>query len=140
MYASCHVCILCGMHVCVYAHCVGRTDDASVSAYVCAVLCVCRMHVLCVCMNAFMRVCVGCTDDASVSPCAVSIEYASLGSGTHYEKVNAWSKGSTRLNWYGAQQGQGAYYGQPAQGAPAVWTTNVPGQPGYQPVNRSVLQ
>jgi len=78
----------------------------------------------------------GCTENAATSPCAISIRHGYLGTGAHYEKYNSWRIGSTRLNWYGGQPDQELYYGQPAQGSPAVWTTNDPTHPGYQPLNK----
>ncbi len=42
--------------------------------------------------------------------------------------------GDTKLDWYGAESGQGSYDGQPAD--PMVWTTDDPGHPGYQEDNR----
>ena len=42
----------------------------------------------------------------------------------------------TKLDWYGAQVGQGTYNGIPAAGSPAVWTTTDPNHPGFQPDNR----
>jgi len=79
-----------------------------------------------------------CSGDAATSECALTIINGYLGSGTHYEKYNSWRDSNTRLNWYGAQPEQGTYYGVPAQGSPMVWTTNVVGQVGYQPINMLV--
>ncbi|KAG7177939.1 Pancreatic alpha-amylase-like [Homarus americanus] len=58
-----------------------------------------------------------------------------LGTGYHYEKYDAWRVGDTKLDWYGAQIGQGKYDGRPAEGSPLVWTTNDPNAAEYQPLN-----
>lgn len=59
----------------------------------------------------------------------------SLGETAHYEKYNSWSAGDTRLDWLGAQSGQGSYQGQPAEGTPLAWTSSSPSSPGYQSLN-----
>lgn len=77
----------------------------------------------------------GCTEDAETSACAVYISTNSLGDTPHYDKYNSWRYGNSKLNWYGAQAGQGTYQGTPAEGTPMAWTTNKGGDPGYQPDN-----
>lgn len=78
----------------------------------------------------------GCTQDAATSKCAIPISVRSLGTTTHYDKYNSWSAGDTKLDWYGAQPGQGSYMGQPASGTPLAWTTNVQTNAGYQALNK----
>ena len=78
----------------------------------------------------------GCHSDPETDPCSMSIEHNPLGTGDHYEKYNAWRQGDTKLNWYGAMEGQGDYQGIEAAGTPCVWTTNQLGHPGYQEDNR----
>lgn len=58
-----------------------------------------------------------------------------MGTGEHYAKVNAWSKGDNFLDWYGAEAGQGSYQGQQAHGTPAVWTTNDASHSGHSDFN-----
>jgi len=77
----------------------------------------------------------GCTDDAETSACAIYINTNSMGDTAHYDPYNSWRYGNSKFNWYGAQVGQGAYQGIPAEGTPMVWTTNKGGQSGYQPDN-----
>ena len=77
----------------------------------------------------------GCTTDAATSPCAVPLRHRAMGTGVYFAKVNAWSKGDNFLNWYGAEPGQGSFGGLPAEGTPAVWTTNDPSHPGYSEFN-----
>ncbi|XP_064105510.1 alpha-amylase-like [Macrobrachium nipponense] len=77
----------------------------------------------------------GCTETAETDPCAITQETNSLGSETHYEKYNSWRVGDTKLDWFGAQPGQGTYSGQGAEGSPLAWTTNTPGAAGYQELN-----
>ena len=48
--------------------------------------------------------------------------------------------GDTKLDWYGAEAGQGTYQGQQAEGTPLAWTTDEPGDDGYQPENRWVVK
>jgi alpha-amylase len=60
----------------------------------------------------------------------------SLGTGTSWQKYDAWRIGDTKLDWYGAQKGQGTYNGALAQGTPMAWTTDNPAAPEYQPLNK----
>lgn len=60
----------------------------------------------------------------------------SLGTSSHYDKYNTWSTGDSRLDWYGAEPGQGSYMGQLAEGTPLAWTSNSASSPGYQSLNR----
>lgn len=53
--------------------------------------------------------------------------------------MNAWRAGDTRLDWCGAQRGQGRYEGTKALGTPLVWTTNVRSHERYHPLNRYKL-
>ncbi|XP_046634592.1 alpha-amylase-like isoform X2 [Daphnia pulicaria] len=78
-----------------------------------------------------------CQDDvnAETSDCAISIEVNSLGVGTHWAKYDAWRVGDTKLDWFGAQVGQGTYNGLPAYGTPLAWTTNKPDQIQHHPLN-----
>ncbi|XP_042211005.1 alpha-amylase-like [Homarus americanus] len=76
-----------------------------------------------------------CKSNAVYDPCAIDIEVLPLGTGYHYEKYDAWRVGDTKLDWYGAQIGQGKYDGRPAEGSPLVWTTNDPNAAEYQPLN-----
>nr|QJE50400.1 alpha amylase-related protein [Diaphanosoma celebensis] len=78
----------------------------------------------------------GCTQDAATSNCAIPIAVRSLGATSHYDKYNAWSVGDSKLDWYGAQPGQGSYMGQAASGTPLAWTTNAPSNAGYQALNK----
>ncbi|PAA52154.1 hypothetical protein BOX15_Mlig014993g1 [Macrostomum lignano] len=73
--------------------------------------------------------------DPDRDPCSVGIRINSLGSGQHYNPYTDWSRGSTKLNWHGAQSAQGSHNGQRAAGVPLVWTTNQQGHPGYQALN-----
>ncbi|CAG0900963.1 unnamed protein product [Darwinula stevensoni] len=77
----------------------------------------------------------GCTEDAETSECAISITTNSLGEGEHYDKYNSWREGDTKLDWYGEQSGQGSFNGQPVEGTPLAWTSNLQDDPGYQPLN-----
>ncbi|KAK7085956.1 hypothetical protein SK128_005871 [Halocaridina rubra] len=77
----------------------------------------------------------GCTSDVTTDPCAIDHTINSLGDTSHYDKYNSWSVGDTRLDWMGAESGQGTYSGQPASGTPLAWTSNQPGNPGYQDLN-----
>jgi alpha-amylase len=56
--------------------------------------------------------------------------------GMYIVAVDAWRVGDTKLDWLGAQAGQGTYMGSPAFGTPLVWTTNNPAKPEYQPLNK----
>lgn len=78
----------------------------------------------------------GCTETAETSACAIVVDHASLGSGSHYEKYDAWKSGDNFLDWYGAETNQGSWQSQPAEGTPTVWTTNEQGNDGYQPDNQ----
>ena len=82
----------------------------------------------------------GCTNDASTSACAISQDHNQLGSVPHYDGYNAWRVGDKHLDWYGAEVGQGDFYGQKAEGTPAVWTTNDQSHPGYQHLNQYVIK
>ncbi|KAK8732749.1 hypothetical protein OTU49_006906 [Cherax quadricarinatus] len=77
----------------------------------------------------------GCTQDAETDPCAIDITTNSLGTSSHYDKYNSWREGDTRLDWMGAQSGQGTYGGEEASGTPLVWTSSNPSNPGYQELN-----
>ena len=59
----------------------------------------------------------------------------SLGTSVHYDKYNSWGTGDSKLDWYGAQVGQGTYNGISAEGTPLAWTSNVQTSPGYQSLN-----
>ncbi|XP_064112999.1 alpha-amylase-like isoform X2 [Macrobrachium nipponense] len=76
-----------------------------------------------------------CTEDVATDPCAIDMESNSLGETDHYNKYNSWRLGDTRLDWRGAEPGQGIYQGQAAFGSPMAWTSNQPGSPGFQRLN-----
>ncbi|XP_045603585.2 alpha-amylase isoform X2 [Procambarus clarkii] len=76
-----------------------------------------------------------CKPDAESDPCSLDITVNKLGTNEHYDKYNAWRQGDTKLDWYGAQEGQGNYNGVQAFGTPLVWTTNNPSAPEYQELN-----
>ena len=59
----------------------------------------------------------------------------SLGDSIHYEKYNAWRKGDNYLDWFGAEENQGIFQNQQAQGTPMAWTSNNPSRAGYQSLN-----
>ncbi|XP_050716482.1 alpha-amylase-like [Eriocheir sinensis] len=77
----------------------------------------------------------GCTDDAETDPCAIDMITHSLGTISHYESYNSWRVGDTRLDWMGAQAGQGNYNGLLASGTPLAWTTNNVLSPAFQELN-----
>lgn len=58
-----------------------------------------------------------------------------VGSGTHYDKYNAWRVNDNFLDWLGAEPNQGRYNGAIAEGTPAVWTTNDISHPGHSDFN-----
>jgi alpha-amylase len=60
----------------------------------------------------------------------------SLGVGAAWAGYDAWRVGDTKLDWFGAQAGQGNYMGNPAFGTPLALTTNNPAKPEYQPLNK----
>lgn len=78
-----------------------------------------------------------CTSDvnAETSDCSISINATSLGTGPHWAKYDAWREGDTKLDWFGVQPGQGIYETYVAYGTPLAWTTNAPGENGYQQLN-----
>ena len=59
-----------------------------------------------------------------------------MGNATHYDGYNNWGEGDTKLDWWGAQIGQGLFAGVKAEGSSMAWTTNNASHPGYQPLNR----
>lgn len=77
----------------------------------------------------------GCTGDAETDPCAIDMITHSLGTISHYESYNSWRVGDTRLDWMGAQAGQGDYFGMLPSGTPLAWTTNNVLSPAYQELN-----
>ncbi|EFX66440.1 hypothetical protein DAPPUDRAFT_229423 [Daphnia pulex] len=79
-----------------------------------------------------------CQDDqdAESSTCAISIQTNSLGNGVPWAKYDAWRVGDTKLDWFGAQPGQGTYMGTTAFGTPLAWTTSNSAKPEYQPLNK----
>nr|AAO17927.2 alpha-amylase [Corbicula fluminea] len=77
----------------------------------------------------------GCTSDAATSACSIPIRVRPLGTGSHYDRYNAWSAHDDHLDWYGAEANQGRYNGAMAQGTPALWTTNSAGQAGHSDLN-----
>lgn len=79
----------------------------------------------------------GCTMADQTSPCTISVTVNPLISAndSYYDAYNLWGTGYTRLNWYGAQPGQGIYNGMRASGSPTAPTTNISGSPGYQSDN-----
>ncbi|XP_071504329.1 alpha-amylase B-like [Diadema antillarum] len=64
----------------------------------------------------------GCTTNAETSACAIPIYH--LIEGSSNEKFSYWSINDRYLDWYGAEDEQGTYNGQAANGSPMVWTTN----------------
>lgn len=60
----------------------------------------------------------------------------SLGNGSPWASYDAWRVGDSKLDWFGAQAGQGTYMGITAFGTPLGWTTNNPANPAYQPLNK----
>ncbi|KAK6172969.1 hypothetical protein SNE40_016515 [Patella caerulea] len=78
----------------------------------------------------------GCIQDANTSPCAISINHPDLGSSTFFSKYNAWKVGDNFLDFYGGEAGQASFGNQPAEGSPAVWTSSVAGDAGYNPLNK----
>lgn len=89
-------------------------------------------------LSIYLSVFSGCTQDAETDPCAIDIFTHSLGTISHYESYNSWRVGDTRLDWMGAQVGQGTYNGQAASGTPLAWTTNNPLSPAFQELNTLV--
>ncbi|XP_046656436.1 uncharacterized protein LOC124349688 [Daphnia pulicaria] len=79
-----------------------------------------------------------CMDDqdAGSSNCSVSIQVNSLGFGAPWESYDAWRIGDTKLDWFGAQAGQGTYMGSSAFGTPLAWTTSNSILPEYQELNK----
>jgi len=77
-----------------------------------------------------------CTQNDATSECAIPISHKSLGTSTHYEKINIWSVGDNKLDWYGSEPGQGTFQGQAASGTPMAWTSNSATSSGYQPLNK----
>lgn len=63
----------------------------------------------------------------------------SLGASTHYDKYNGWRVGDSKLDWFGAETGQGTYTGQAPEGTPLAWTSSTSTSPGYQPLNKYYL-
>ncbi|XP_076311371.1 alpha-amylase-like isoform X1 [Tachypleus tridentatus] len=78
----------------------------------------------------------GCTNDAVSSACTISITHNKLGSSTHYIKYLAWITNDHKLDWYGAEPGQGLYQGRRAEGSPCVWTSNRVTSSGFQKLNK----
>jgi len=78
----------------------------------------------------------GCTENAATSACAVSITHNDMGSTPHYDGYNDWKVGDTKLDWYGAESGQGTHGGVTAVGTPLVWTSDDPTSAGYQPTSK----
>ncbi|CAL4159318.1 unnamed protein product, partial [Meganyctiphanes norvegica] len=76
-----------------------------------------------------------CHAPASTDPCALEFYPRSLGSGSNYEKYDAWRVGDEHLDWFGVEESQGTFNGVPASGTPMAWTTNNPSSPGYQELN-----
>jgi len=59
----------------------------------------------------------------------------------HYAAFGAWAVGDTKLDWQGAESGQGSFEGNAAGGSPTVWTTNdQSGGDAYHALNRSACQ
>ncbi|XP_037799098.1 alpha-amylase-like [Penaeus monodon] len=77
----------------------------------------------------------GCSENADTDACAIDIIPSSLGTDSHYAKYDAWREGDTKLDWFGAQAGQGSYMGAAASGSPLAWTTNQAGGAGHQDLN-----
>lgn len=77
----------------------------------------------------------GCTEDVTTDPCAIDITTNSLGTTTHYDGYNSWREGDTKLDWFGAEAGQGTFGGQEASGSPLAWTSSTESNPGYQALN-----
>lgn len=86
-------------------------------------------------LSVYHNIYPGCTDDAETDPCAIDMFIHTLGTITHYESYNSWRVGDTRLDWMGAQAGQGTYNGQIASGTPLAWTTNNVLSPAFQELN-----
>lgn len=60
----------------------------------------------------------------------------SLGTTNHYAGYNAYRVGDTKLDWYGAEPGQGTFGSTVATGSAMAWTSKTAGSPGYQPLNK----
>ena len=71
------------------------------------------------------------------SACTVNIEYVPR-AGSHFEGYRNWAVGDTRLDWTGAEQGQGSHQGAAAQGSPMTWTSNAASSTGYVAENEYV--
>jgi alpha-amylase len=59
-----------------------------------------------------------------------------LGVGAPWESYDAWRIGDTKLDWFGAQAGQGTYMDSSAFGTPLAWTTSNSILPEYQELNK----
>ena len=63
----------------------------------------------------------------------------SLGTDPGFDGYNAWRIGDTKLDWDGAEPGQGSHVlggvTIPPLGTPLVWSTNDDTNPLYQPLN-----
>jgi len=65
-----------------------------------------------------------------------SVQYNTLGESAHYDSLNFWSVGDTKLDWHGAESNQSSFIGIPALGTPTVATSNNPNDPGFQELNK----
>ncbi|PVD34248.1 hypothetical protein C0Q70_05516 [Pomacea canaliculata] len=74
-------------------------------------------------------------NNTKVDPCAIPIRDREEVVSQYFQKYNAWRLGDDFLDWYGAEQGQGTFLGNVAEGSPGIWTSNNPADPGYQPIN-----
>ena len=63
------------------------------------------------------------------------LKHIPLGNTSYYAKYNAWREGDNFLDWIGAEESQGTYSNQQAEGSPMVWTSNQASKLGYQPLN-----
>ncbi len=76
------------------------------------------------------------SNDISINICQHLFQTNSLGVGAHWAKYDAWRVGDTKLDWFGAQPGQGTYNDATAYGTPLAWTTSNQAISGYHPLNK----
>jgi len=82
--------------------------------------------------------CAECNTDASQCSIPIRDRLSTMPDTPHYAAYRAWAVGDTKLDWQGAEPGQGTFNGQNAGGSPTAWTTNDQNNnAAYHALNRS---
>ena len=91
-------------------------------------------------MSTWFKYFTECASTPSACEIPISHRLSTTPTTAHYANYRSWAAGDTKLDWQGAESGQGVVDRRAAGGSPAVWTTNQQSNTAaYRSLNRLIL-